>query len=156
MSDPAKVSVICPVYNVEPWLPECLDSLLAQSLTAWEAILVIDGATDKSGAIADRYAAQDPRFRVVYQDNAGQGAARNKGAQLAVAPFLFFLDPDDGVPPHALQVLYDAAIAKNADVVIGDVFMFQDGTPNAFKDAKISDYFIENSVRYRMSLREKT
>lgn len=72
-------SIISPVYNVAPYLRECLDSVLAQTFACWEAICVDDGSTEGSGAILDECAARDPRFRIINQPNAGVGAARNAG-----------------------------------------------------------------------------
>ena len=78
-----KFSIIIPVYNVAQYLRECLDSVLAQTFTDWEAICVDDGSTDGSGAILDEYAAKDWRFRVIHQDNAGVGFARNVALNVA-------------------------------------------------------------------------
>ena len=88
-------SIIIPVYNVAPYLRECLDSVLAQTLTDWEAICVDDGSTDGSGAILDEYAAKDKRFRVIHQKNAGVSAARNKALDEALGDWICFLDGDD-------------------------------------------------------------
>ena len=76
---PPLLSVVIPIYNVERYIADCLESLLAQSYLAFEAILVDDGSTDESVAVAQRYAAEDPRLRIVHQANAGLGAARNRG-----------------------------------------------------------------------------
>jgi glycosyltransferase involved in cell wall biosynthesis len=139
-----KVSVILPVYNVGPWLPACLDSLKAQTLEHWEAIVVIDGATDDSGAIAQAYAKQDGRFKVIFQKNAGQGAARNSGVAASAGEYLFFLDPDDAVPPNALEVLANKGDATGCDIVLGDMFTFMDGEPVAFEKRPASGFFMEN------------
>ena len=88
-------SIIIPVYNVAPYLRECLDSVLVQTFTDWEAICVDDGSTDGSGAILDEYAAKDQRFRVFHQPNAGVSAARNKGLDEAKGDNILFLDADD-------------------------------------------------------------
>ena len=88
-------SIIIPVYNVAPYLRECLDSVLAQTFTDWEAICVDDGSTDGSGDVLDEYAAKDKRFRVIHQKNAGVGAARNKGLDIANGNWILFLDSDD-------------------------------------------------------------
>ena len=88
-------SIIIPVYNVAPYLRECLDSVLAQTFTDWEAICVDDGSTDGSGAILDEYAAEDRRFRVIHQKNTGVGSARNKGLDIANGEWVLFLDSDD-------------------------------------------------------------
>src|SRR5689334_608108 len=94
-----RLSVVVPVYNVERYLDECLASLAAQSVGDFEAILIDDGSTDSGPAIARAWAERDPRFRVVTQANAGLGAARNAGIELARGEFLAFLDSDDKVPP---------------------------------------------------------
>lgn len=88
-------SIIIPVYNVAPYLRECLDSVLAQTFTDWEAICVDDGSTDGSGTILDEYVAKDKRFKVVHQANAGVGSARNKGLDIAKGGWILFLDADD-------------------------------------------------------------
>lgn len=94
-STQALLSVIIPVYNVAPYLAECLDSILGQSYTALEVLLINDGSTDGSDAICERYAAQDKRIRVLHQANAGQSAARNRGLELATGKYIAFPDSDD-------------------------------------------------------------
>ena len=91
-------SIIIPVYNVSPYLRECLDSVLAQTFTDWEAICVDDGSTDGSGAILDEYAAKDARFKVIHQKNAGVSAARNVALGVVSGEWLTFLDADDILP----------------------------------------------------------
>ena len=88
-------SIIIPVYNVAPYLRECLDSVLAQTFDDWEAICVDDGSTDGSGALLDEYAAKDKRFRVIHQKNAGVSVARNRGLEVANGEWIGFLDADD-------------------------------------------------------------
>ena len=90
-------SIVIPVYNVAPYLRECLDSLLAQTCADWESVCVDDGSTDSSGAILDEYAAKDSRFVVVHQENRGVSAARNKGLYIAKGEWLVFLDGDDAL-----------------------------------------------------------
>lgn len=89
------ISIIVPVYNVEAYLPHCLDSLVGQTLKDIEIICVDDGSTDGSGRILEEYAARDARVRVLTQANAGQGAARNVGLDAALSPFIMFCDSDD-------------------------------------------------------------
>lgn len=96
-------SIIIPVYNVAPYLRECLDSVMAQTFADWEAICVDDGSTDGSGAILDEYAVRDKRFRVIHQSNAGVSAARNKALDEAHGEWLCFLDADDKVECHWLE-----------------------------------------------------
>lgn len=88
-------SIIVPVYNVAPYLRECLDSVLAQTFTDWECLCVDDGSTDESGAILDEYAQKDPRFRVFHQANAGVSAARNLALDNVRGEWFLFLDGDD-------------------------------------------------------------
>ena len=99
-------SIIIPVYNVAPYLRECLDSVLAQTFTDWEAICVDDGSTDGSGAILDEYVAKDSRFRVVHQRNAGVSAARNVALEVAKGEWVTFLDADDKIDDERLNVLF--------------------------------------------------
>ena len=98
-----KFSIIIPVYNVAPYLRECLDSVLAQTFTDWEAICVDDGSTDGSGAILDEYAAKDVRFRVIHQKNAGVSAARNAALDVMCGGWFLFLDGDDMFRPDVLE-----------------------------------------------------
>lgn len=88
-------SIIIPVYNVAPYLRECLDSVLKQTFTGWEAICIDDGSTDGSGVILDEYAAKDKRFKVIHQANAGVSAARNAGLKAIHYDWVLFLDGDD-------------------------------------------------------------
>lgn len=100
-----KFSIIIPVYNVAPYLRECLDSVLAQTFTDWEAICVNDGSMDGSGAILDEYAALDSRFRVIHQSNAGVSAARNAALDVATGEMVMFLDADDVWSSQCLETV---------------------------------------------------
>ena len=109
-------SVIIPVFNMAPWLHECLGSLLAQSFQDWEALCVDDGSTDGSGDILDEYAAKDARFRVFHQANAGVSAARNAALDRAKGEWICFLDSDDKVEGHWLQdIATGAGVHPEAD-----------------------------------------
>ncbi len=99
-----KVSIIIPVYNAEAFLERCLDSLLAQSHTDWEAICVNDGSRDGSGSILDRYAAEDGRFRVIHKPNEGVSAARNLALETASGKYIAFVDSDDFLHPQCLGI----------------------------------------------------
>ena len=92
-----KFSIIIPVYNVASYLRECLDSVLAQTFTDWEAICIDDGSTDGSGAILDEYAVRDARFRVIHQKNAGVSVARNAALDVAKGEWICFVDADDWI-----------------------------------------------------------
>jgi len=128
-----RVSVVVPIYNVETYLEECLDSLRAQEVD-FEAILVDDGSTDASGAIAERYAARDARLRLVRQPNAGLGNARNTGISHARGEFLAFLDSDDKLPPRAYARLLATLDRTGSDLASGHVHRFdsRDTWPAAF------------------------
>lgn len=97
------ISIIIPVYNVEKFLPECLDSLLSQTYTDFEVILVDDGSPDKSGSICDEYTQKDARIRAIHQKNAGVSAARNNGIEQARGEWVTFIDSDDWVCSNYLQ-----------------------------------------------------
>ena len=97
------ISIVIPVYNVEKYLPQCLDSVLSQIYTNYEVILVDDGSPDRSGAICDAYAQKDSRFRVIHQNNAGVSVARNNGIEQAAGEWVTFIDSDDWVEPHYLS-----------------------------------------------------
>lgn len=98
-------SVIIPVYNVEPYLRECLDSVLNQGFSDWEAVCVNDGSTDGSAAILEEYATKDGRFKIITQVNRGLSTARNAGIREAKSDYVLFLDSDDWLEPNALEIL---------------------------------------------------
>lgn len=100
------VSVIVPVYNVEKYLNQCLDSIVAQTWYNLDVILVDDGSTDNSGAICDEYARSDARIRVVHKKNEGLSAARNTGLDIARGEFIGFVDSDDWIEPNMFEDLY--------------------------------------------------
>ncbi len=110
------VSVIVPAYNVEDYLPRCLDSLLAQTFRDFELILVDDGSTDATGAICDRYGETDARVRVLHQANAGVSAARNRALEIASGAFITFVDADDTTDPTYLERLYTGMQDTGADI----------------------------------------
>lgn len=122
-SGPPQLSVVVPVYGVEEYLDSCLLSLLSQHVPL-EVVVVDDGSPDRSGQIADEWAARDGRIRVVHQENAGLGAARNTGAAMASAPYLTFCDSDDVVPDGAYAAMLAAASTTGSEVVIGALERF--------------------------------
>ncbi len=101
-----KISIIVPIYNVERYLRECLDSILAQTFGDWECILVDDGSPDGCPQICDEYAARDPRFRVIHRANGGLSAARNSGLRVAQGKYIGFVDSDDWIAPQLFERLY--------------------------------------------------
>jgi len=100
-------SLIIPVYNVEKYLKECLDSVLCQTYGDWEAICINDGSTDGSATILEEYAAKDSRFKVISQANGGLSVARNSGLEAASGDYVLFLDSDDYLEKDALRIIAD-------------------------------------------------
>lgn len=115
-----KLSVIVPVYNVEQYLAQMIESLQGQTLRDLQIILVDDGSPDRSGRICDEYAANDDRIMVLHKPNGGVGAARNDGLDAATGEWVVFCDSDDWVEPDAFQKLIAAGENARADVVFGD------------------------------------
>ena len=124
-----KLSIIVPVYKVEEYLGECVDSLLSQTIDDYEIILVDDGSPDNSGKIADEYAAANPdMIRVLHIDNGGQGRARNFALDIAKGDFVGFVDSDDWVTHDMYEKMYTCATEMGADVVVCDFLeRFVDG-----------------------------
>lgn len=112
------ISVIVPVYRVEKYLPACIDSILNQTFTDFELILVDDGSPDRCPAICDEAAERDARVRVIHQANAGLSAARNAGIEAAHGAWLSFVDSDDFLAPDFLETLHDAAVRAGADCAL--------------------------------------
>lgn len=112
------VSVVVPVYNVEKYLKKCVDSILAQTYSDYEIILVDDGSTDSSGAICDSYIRND-NIRVIHKKNSGLGMARNSGIEIAKGDYIAFLDSDDYWSPDALELLMSGIQKYGADTCIG-------------------------------------
>lgn len=129
-----KFSIIIPVYNVESYLRECLDSVLHQTFAGWEAIFVNDGSTDSSFAILEECAAKDERIKIVNQPNAGTAAARNTGMRMAQGDYIVFLDSDDWLESHALQTI--AEKLKGEEVLCFSGRRFIEAT-NEFHDADV-------------------
>lgn len=128
-----KYSVIVPVYNVETVLPRCIESILNQSVSDFELILIDDGSPDQSGAICDEYAAKDARVRVIHQKNAGVSAARNAGMRAAKGEFIVFADSDDFVDRDLLMHLSES----DADLVMVG---FSDYSDHQITKVLLDDY----------------
>ena len=127
-----QISVIVPVYNGECYLHECIDSILNQSFTDFELILLDDGSSDKSGKICDEYAEKDQRIRVIHKDNEGINATRRRGVNEAKGIWVNFCDNDDSLPVDALKNLFN--LTEGTDIVIG----FPD-TPNYNKTLSLEE-----------------
>lgn len=118
-----KISVIVPVYKAENYLHRCVDSLLAQTFTNFEVLLIDDGSPDRSGEICDEYAQKDDRVRVFHKENGGVSSARNVGIDNALGEYTIHTDPDDWVEPNMLDELYKKAQEEDADMVFCDYYM---------------------------------
>lgn len=112
------VSIVIPVYNVEPYIDRCMRSVLSQSYSNLEIIMIDDGSTDKSGTICDEYASKDERIRVVHQENKGLSAARNIGTKASIGQYICFVDSDDELDIHYVEVLHDAIVTYDVPLAI--------------------------------------
>ena len=127
MNNP-KISIIIPVYNIEAYLPRCLDSILSQTFSDFEVIIVDDGSKDSSGIIADTYKQKDNRIKVIHKANGGVSTARFEGIKAAKGEFIGFVDGDDIIEPDMYSVLIDNAEKYNADIShCGYKMVFPDG-----------------------------
>ena len=124
MCNKQKVSIIVPVYNVEEYFEECIQSIISQTYTNIEIILVDDGSTDGSGRMCDEYAKQDPRIVVVHKENGGLSSARNAGLDVATGEYIQFIDSDDYIAPIMTEDLMQAVIVNQAHMAIGGVATF--------------------------------
>lgn len=121
-----KVSFILPIYNVEKYLSECVESILAQTYSDFEILLVDDGSLDNCPALCDEWANVDPRVKVIHKSNGGVSSARNAGLKAANGEYVCFVDSDDTLPQEALEKLLSSIEMKNTDMVVG-AFQFQYG-----------------------------
>lgn len=129
------ISIIVPVYNVEKYLRECLDSILHWSFNDWEAILIDDGSSDSSGFICDEYVTNDVRFKVIHKQNEGVSVARNAGLDVARGEWCWFVDSDDIID---INTPVDLDRLEGMDLVMFDINMFNDGEAIPYENKKIS------------------
>lgn len=112
------ISVIIPVYNVADYLPRCVETVLSQSYTNLEIILVDDGATDNSGSLCDEYAEKDSRIRVIHKKNGGLSSARNAGLDVCKGDYITFIDSDDWITSDYVDTLFNLLVTNNADMSV--------------------------------------
>ena len=150
-----KFSVIIPVYNVETYLRECLDSVLNQTFEDWEAVCVNDGSTDRSSVILEEYASKDRRFKIINQPNGGLSAARNTGLKVAEGECVLFLDSDDWLESKALMTVSESMTDEDMLCFSGRRYFESEGQ---FHDADRlleriyasgMDYYNENALLNR-------
>lgn len=122
------VSVIVPVYNVLPYLRKCIDSILAQTYSNLEIILVDDGSTDGSGAVCDEYAEVDLRIKVLHKENGGLSSARNSGLDVATGDWISFVDSDDYIEKTMIQTLFESCCNNNIPLAVTGIRAFDNET----------------------------
>ena len=151
------ITVIVPVYKVERYLPRCIESILRQTYTNFELILVDDGTPDRSGIICDRYAEKDSRIRVIHKENGGVSTARNAGIDAAKGEWITFIDSDDWVLENYLMVLTEKIGDYEYDLVVGakenrGINVMPQGTPpktiNTMQNNDINDLKVFDGVEY--------
>jgi len=138
----SKISVIVPIYNVENYLNNCIDSIINQTYSNLEIILVDDESTDNSGKIADEYIKKDNRIKVIHKKNGGLSDTRNAGIEIATGDYLMFIDSDDFFPINACEVLVNKIEEKQADYVIGNYI-------NTQENGKLWEKPIFNTEKYK-------
>lgn len=148
MENQPLISVIIPVYNVEAYLRECVDSVLKQTYQNFEIILVDDGSTDSSGDICDEYAGNDERISAVHQSNGGLSVARNTGLAEAGGKYVYFLDSDDYIDEKAFETLLGIAEKNNSDAVFFDAVSFADTNDFTVKQNYIRKHRYETASGY--------
>ncbi|WP_413307844.1 glycosyltransferase [Bacillus sp. 1P10SD] len=112
-SNNPKISIVVPIYNVERYLPACLDTILEQPFSDFELILVNDGSTDNCLDICNEYSLKDDRINVVNKKNGGLSSARNAGIEVSTGKYIVFIDPDDQICENYLESLYNIVEKKN-------------------------------------------
>ena len=144
----ADISIVVPVYNTERFLPECVNSLLAQTKKEIEIILVDDGSTDTSGRICDDYGKQYPNIQVIHQSNQGQSVALNRGIAISKGDYILYVDSDDVITKDACEKLFDIAFKYDCDIVRGDMIGFGRTTEFDYKKVTTLQY-MESAVQHR-------
>jgi len=134
----SQITIILPVYNVEKYLPQCLDSIINQTFKDFECICVNDGSKDSSLSILQEYASRDKRIKIINQKNGGSSVARNTGIKNVNTKYITFIDSDDWIAENYLEILYNKIEETNADIVRASYkFYFQE--ENSYKSAKIRE-----------------
>lgn len=141
-----KICIIIPIYNVEKYLPQCLDSVLEQTYQNLEIILVNDGSTDSCGEICDGYANKDSRIKVIHKENGGLSDARNAGIKIATGEFIAFIDSDDWISPNFCEILLKTALQNKAEIVECGFAKFENESEiNLEKSSEKNEKFVYNT-----------
>ena len=131
-----RISVIIPVYNVEKYIIECVNSVIAQTYSPFEIILVDDGSTDKSGEICDKFQENNSNIIVLHKNNGGLSSARNAGINIARGEYVTYVDADDVISPCFIERLVDIVEDNNVDVSVGAFLFFNDGEEITVKNGR--------------------
>ena len=134
------LSVIMPIYNVEKYIEECLNSIVKQNAENMEVICVDDGSTDNSGAICDKYAEQYNYFKVIHTENKGVGAARNLGLSCAQGDYVAWIDPDDYIADNWFESIVSTLEEYNTDILVFNYYVLKNGVTESRIYAEISGY----------------
>lgn len=141
-----KVSVIVPVYNTEKYLEECISSITSQTIREIEIIIVDDGSREECAVLCDSLAKTDDRIKVIHKENAGPGFARNTGIEAAMGEYIGFVDSDDYIKPDMYDVLYNAALKNNADLVISGISFVGGNTFGKSGEYEEKHYFHKDTL----------
>lgn len=151
------VSICVPIFNTGKYLPRCINSLLRQTYSDLEIILVDDGSTDQSGTICDNYSLMDKRVRVIHKENHGEASARNAGLKAATGKYVMFIDSDDEYMPDAVRLLMDAMKLEGADLAIGGYLqrrgeeeLFATGHKRRYSVPEIAMAYLTEACQYAM------
>ena len=144
-----KVSIIIPVYNVEKYLYQCLESVQKQTLKDIEVIVVDDGSPDESYKVYQEFEKRDSRFKTIRKENGGVSRARNTGLESATGEYVLFIDSDDWMTEDACEILYSEAVNKKADMVIADTYMSFDDGKNEYVHVFDSDFITSDASQIK-------
>jgi len=151
-----RISIIVPVYNVEKYIDECINSIIDQSFKDFELLLIDDGSTDRSGIICDDYSFKDPRIIVIHKENGGQSLARNIGLDNATGDYIGFIDSDDWIHKDMYKLLYDRAIEFDADITACNILSINRDNTQIIFCSDPSDYLYDrDSAEKELSLNER-
>lgn len=153
-------SVICPAYNTEGFLETSISSIIKQTYSDWELIIVDDGSTDRTGKISDDLVSSDKRIKVIHQDNQGQSKARLAGVRSALGQYILFLDSDDQYELNALEVIAKHLDNKNLKMLVYNASIIQKNMNNAsiynfdgtISDIPVVDFFLKRRISYFWSI----
>jgi glycosyltransferase involved in cell wall biosynthesis len=152
------LSVVIPIYNVERYLPRCIESVLNQKIVNLEVILINDGSLDKSGEICNKYAELDSRVKVIHKQNGGLSSARNTGIENSKGKYIAFVDSDDYLSKDSLHILINEAEKYNLDIICGNYMYTNEKKSTPTKERLIDkvstgeDYICKNIVNKTMSM----